>query len=73
MSQDWTLTRPPGILGGMVFATPHGEGRIFWCLGDADFIRAVEGLSFVPLHQLEWFPLSRYQASRFGELSARCW
>ena len=71
--REWTLTRPPGTLGGMIFDTPHGEGRIFWCLGDEDFIRAAEGLSFVPLPLLEDFSLPVYQASRYGELSARCW
>ena len=57
----------------MIFDTPHGPGRIFWALGNADFIRAVEGLSFVPLALLEGFSQPRYQASRYGELSARCW
>lgn len=57
----------------MIFDTPHGPGKIFWCLGDADFIRGCEGLSFVPMSLLEEFSLPRYQASRYGELSARCW
>ena len=57
----------------MIFDTPHGPGRIFWAQGDADFIRSVEGLSFVPLPLLEGFSLQVYQASRYGELSARCW
>jgi hypothetical protein len=57
----------------MIFDTPHGPGQIFWALGDADFIRACAGLSFVPLHLLRTFSLADYQASRYGELSARCW
>ena len=57
----------------MIFDTPHGAGKIFWALGDADFIRSCEGLSFVPLALLDNFSLPVYQASRFGELSARCW
>ena len=57
----------------MVFDTPHGAGKIFWALGDADFIRSAEGLAFVPMPLLENFSLHQYQSSRYGELSARCW
>jgi len=58
----------------MEIDTPHGKGRVFWSLGNQAFIRQVEGLSFVPSRFLNAsFNLPTYQASRYGELSARCW
>jgi hypothetical protein len=58
----------------MEISTPHGPGKVFWSLGDTDFIRAAEGLSFVPDRLLgPAFSLRNYQSSRYGELSARCW
>lgn len=54
-------------------ATPHGEGLLFYSLGDVDFIESAEGFSFVPSKLMPGFQLGAYQASRYGELSARCW
>ena len=54
--------------------TPHGAGRVFWSLGDPAFMRAVSGLSFVPISQLTAdFSLIKYQQSRYGAMSALCW
>ena len=53
--------------------TPHGEGLLFYSLGDDDFVKSAEGFSFVPSKLVAGFKLGSYQASRYGELSARCW
>ena len=43
-------------------------------MGNQDFVRKVEFLSFVPARFLDAnFTMPAYQASRYGELSARAW
>jgi len=53
--------------------TPHGRGKLFYSLGDQEFVAASEGFAFVPEKMLGTLEMNAYQSSRYGEISARCW